>query len=561
MKQFKRVMSVLVCGIMAMSFAACSEESAKAENTVTFPEIASIDCYGTPELNASAQGEASITYTYATQEDGTYGAAPEHFVAGTYYVKATSAETDEYQSASAIRSFTVSHNFDRESAESKFLKEDATCTDAAVYYKSCACGEAGTETFSSGEANGHTPVSEYWREQGAYYYKQTCADCGTLLSSSDKIALVPDAEGEHTVTVSSWTEDDLQLGNDLVELCGNAWYNKFYATLVDEDTEGVPEGLNFEPAVQYSVMDGTYVMVALPLFDYSAYEEVSFYIASNGRPFHYGTLFNNFATYGDDGNFTVDGESLITVKSDRKVYVDGVALNYTLDKQVYCGTLPLAFAGKGEDPDKYVFVSDLTANFAEQTTENAPVYSAGRIFAADEGNTSVMTSTGLIAHIDLNSNHMDMPHPIFYYDGYKTGTGEIQRGDYPEGGYYAHMNQGCESYTLRVKAIDYAAYNEEGLTVSFKVRTMNNANGFSLLYGTDTVLDNGAGSTEYTIEIKDGKLYVDGAEKATLTDAVYYGEEALTLQIVLTNVTADQYAGISISAIEAAAPEATVPEE
>ena len=549
MKTIKRLLLVLFVFAAAAAFVACGDTTeSKAENTVTFSEISPIDCYGTPALNATALGDAAITYTYATQENGTYGAAPEHFVAGTYWVKATSAETDEYLSASATRSFTVSHKFDRETAEEDFLKTAATCTDAAVYNKSCVCGEAGTETFTYGTAKGHTPSAEYWSEKGTYYYKETCAECDALLSSSEKIELVKDAEGEHTVTVCSWAQDDLKRGNDLIAAFGNDWSQGFYASLMGgtDDLTELPEGLTFEPAVKYSVMSGTYVMVALPLFDYSAYEEVSFYMYSNGRPFTYGTLFNNFGTYGQDGTFTLEGTSLITVKSDRKVYVDGVALTYTLDKQVYCGTLPLTFVGKGEDPALDVYVSNLTAKFAEKTDENAPVYAAGRIFAADEGNTSIMSATGMIAHIDMNQNHNQVPKPIFYYQGSECV--------YPENGYYAHLREAdCESYTLRVKAVNFAAYNAAGLNVSFKVQTKNNANGFSLRLGDTAILENGAQSTDHTIEIKEGKLFVDGAEKATLSDAVYYGEDALALTIVLTDPVTDLYAGISISAVEASA--------
>ena len=43
-----------------------------------------------------------------------------------------------------------------ENTDSKYLKNEATCTAAAVYYKSCsACGGQGTETFESGNALGH----------------------------------------------------------------------------------------------------------------------------------------------------------------------------------------------------------------------------------------------------------------------------------------------------------------------------------------------------------------------------------------------------------------------
>ena len=48
------------------------------------------------------------------------------------------------------------HNFTAETAEEKYLKSAATCTEKAVYYKACTvCGEKGTETFEYGNPLGH----------------------------------------------------------------------------------------------------------------------------------------------------------------------------------------------------------------------------------------------------------------------------------------------------------------------------------------------------------------------------------------------------------------------
>ncbi len=49
----------------------------------------------------------------------------------------------------------LGHTFDREIAEEKYLASEATCTEAATYYMSCLCGANGTATFSNGEALGH----------------------------------------------------------------------------------------------------------------------------------------------------------------------------------------------------------------------------------------------------------------------------------------------------------------------------------------------------------------------------------------------------------------------
>lgn len=51
---------------------------------------------------------------------------------------------------------THTHIFDQEKAEEAYLQKAATCTESAVYYKSCVCGEKGEETFTAGEPLGHT---------------------------------------------------------------------------------------------------------------------------------------------------------------------------------------------------------------------------------------------------------------------------------------------------------------------------------------------------------------------------------------------------------------------
>ncbi len=63
---------------------------------------------------------------------------------------ASHTETD------TIPMLTHTHSFIREEADNKYLKTAATCTTKAIYFKSCACGEKGTETFETGSALGHT---------------------------------------------------------------------------------------------------------------------------------------------------------------------------------------------------------------------------------------------------------------------------------------------------------------------------------------------------------------------------------------------------------------------
>lgn len=51
------------------------------------------------------------------------------------------------------------HQFSEQIAVSEFLKSSSSCTNKALYYKSCACGKKGTETFEYGELDMHSYVN------------------------------------------------------------------------------------------------------------------------------------------------------------------------------------------------------------------------------------------------------------------------------------------------------------------------------------------------------------------------------------------------------------------
>lgn len=85
------------------------------------------------------------------------------------------------------------HNYTVKAAEAKYLKTEATCTEAAEYYVSCSCGEAGTETFEYGEALGHEPGSAWEADETAHWHV-----CGRCEAEADKAEHIPDHEGGAT---------------------------------------------------------------------------------------------------------------------------------------------------------------------------------------------------------------------------------------------------------------------------------------------------------------------------------------------------------------------------
>lgn len=66
------------------------------------------------------------------------------------------------------------HVYDQEVATAEHLKTAATCTAAAVYCKSCTCGENGTETFTSGSALGHDYTKKV---ENNTYLKTAASNC------------------------------------------------------------------------------------------------------------------------------------------------------------------------------------------------------------------------------------------------------------------------------------------------------------------------------------------------------------------------------------------------
>ena len=87
------------------------------------------------------------------------------------------------------------HTYDQEVAEPEYLKTAATCTAAAVYYKSCACGEASTtETFTFGNALGHACATSW--SSDAIHHWHDCTRCGAKVD-----------EAAHSWNVEAATEE------------------------------------------------------------------------------------------------------------------------------------------------------------------------------------------------------------------------------------------------------------------------------------------------------------------------------------------------------------------
>ncbi len=89
--------------------------------------------------------------------------------AAVYYLSCEcgKAGTETFTTGSAL-----GHHYEQKVAEYAYLVSAADCENAAVYYLSCECGKAGTETFTTGSALGH-------------HYEQKVAEDAYLVSAAD----------------------------------------------------------------------------------------------------------------------------------------------------------------------------------------------------------------------------------------------------------------------------------------------------------------------------------------------------------------------------------------
>ncbi len=108
-----------------------------------------------------------------------------------------------------VTSYMHDHVFDKEVISDQYLVSEATCTQPAVYYYSCECGVAGTDTFMYGEALGHK------------YENGVCTVCGAI-DPDFKALIIAGANG-------SW-----QVGTkDALAFTSNAAFVDFVKVLVD----------------------------------------------------------------------------------------------------------------------------------------------------------------------------------------------------------------------------------------------------------------------------------------------------------------------------------------
>ena len=122
--------------------------------------------------HADTCGHPDVTDGYAAHvwDEGTVTVPPTHTASGT---KVYTCTVCGYQKTETLEP-SAEHVFDQMNTDARYLKSEATCTEPAQYYYSCICGQIGTETFSYGEAKGHTYSDQWTYDAENHWHKATC---------------------------------------------------------------------------------------------------------------------------------------------------------------------------------------------------------------------------------------------------------------------------------------------------------------------------------------------------------------------------------------------------
>lgn len=118
------------------------------------------------------------------------------------------------------------HVFTAEEAKQKYLKTAATCTEKAIYYKSCAnCGEKGEETFVYGSPGGHS------------FNNGACSKCGREYTAGLSFSISSEFSGYRVTGIGTATDTDVCIPDKfnnlpVVEIGNNAFKGKKSITSV-----------------------------------------------------------------------------------------------------------------------------------------------------------------------------------------------------------------------------------------------------------------------------------------------------------------------------------------
>ncbi len=164
-KTTKLLLAVLVVAVLCLSLAACdNHEHTYGEWTLTTAPTLTTEGSATRTCTGCEEKE-TVTVPALTDTSvwtATPNPAPTHTSAGkTDYTSVYGKVTVD------VAKLGDEHTFNQKVVDAKYLKSEATCLEAAVYYYSCVCGESSKdhngETFTDGEPLGHNYKFDSWK--------------------------------------------------------------------------------------------------------------------------------------------------------------------------------------------------------------------------------------------------------------------------------------------------------------------------------------------------------------------------------------------------------------
>lgn len=219
----------------------------------------------------------------------------------------------------------AAHNY-VEKVDDKYLKDTATCTKAAVYYKSCSvCGAKGTETFESGDPIAHNPSTD-WESDATGHWKKCQLGCGIKLNGEGGTGVVA-----HTYTENyddKYLKDEADCKSDEVywlscSVCGFSAKDdtskpENERITVKENTKKDHEYEEYTPdesATTYKKSDATCQHKA------TYYKRCKYCKEQGTETFEYGEkAAHDFVTYNPNDSTTVYKASDATCKEAAKYY-------------------------------------------------------------------------------------------------------------------------------------------------------------------------------------------------------------------------------------------------
>ncbi len=192
--------------------------------------------------------------------------------AGTTTEKPAESTTVESVTSDDNNSTDHVHVFDQQVPTKAYQVSAATCTEAAVYYYTCECGEIGTETFTYGEALGHS-----W-DEGTVTLAATCTEAGKMTYTCTRC----NETKEEVIDALGHTFEDAPA--DWVTASGVVI--KYHCTTCNKYFDADKNELEFSvPEAQYttsvSVENGVVVVTKTPTADCAAYYDAITYTSSD----------------------------------------------------------------------------------------------------------------------------------------------------------------------------------------------------------------------------------------------------------------------------------------